>query len=117
MDESALTGGSLPVEARRSDVIYSGSVVRRGEARCVVVGTGADTFFGRTAELVKIAKPKSHQEEVMMAIAKEIGIEAGIGGNIISDAEPHIQQSVQGAGSKGTAAFLVVASRQGAAHP
>ncbi len=70
VDESALTGESLPKEAGESDVIYSGSVVKRGEARCVAVNTGANTYFGKTAELVKIAKPKSHQEEVMMAIVK-----------------------------------------------
>jgi H+-transporting ATPase len=68
VDESALTGESLPVEAHQSDIIYSGSVARQGEARCVAVNTGANTYFGKTAELVKIAKPKSHQEEVMMAI-------------------------------------------------
>ncbi|MEW6002645.1 MAG: HAD-IC family P-type ATPase, partial [Nitrospirota bacterium] len=70
VDESALTGESLPVEAHQTNIIYSGSVVRRGEARCVVVNTGANTYFGKTTELVKIAKPKSHQEEVMMAIVK-----------------------------------------------
>ena len=70
VDPSALTGESLPVETRQSDIIYSSSVVRRGEARCVVVNTGANTYFGKTAELVKIAKPKSHQEAVMMAIVK-----------------------------------------------
>ncbi len=70
IDESALTGESLPEEKAPADVIYSGAVVRRGEAKCVVVNTGANTYFGRTAELVKIAKPKSHQEEIMMAIVK-----------------------------------------------
>lgn len=70
IDESALTGESLPVEKQGGDVVYSGSVIRRGEARCVVVNTGANTYFGKTAELVKIAKPKSHQEEIMMAIVK-----------------------------------------------
>lgn len=70
IDQSALTGESLPAEAHESDIIYSSSVVRRGEARCVVVNTGANTYFGKTAELVKIAKPKSHQEEVMMAIVR-----------------------------------------------
>jgi len=70
VDESALTGESLPVDAHQSDIIYSGSVARRGEARCIVVNTGANTYFGKTAELVKIAKPKSHQEEVMMAVVK-----------------------------------------------
>jgi len=81
LDESALTGESLPKDAHPSDVIYSGSVVKRGEARCVVVNTGVNTYFGKTAELVKIAKPKSHQEEVMMAVVKYmmyLGIAASI---------------------------------------
>ncbi len=70
IDESALTGESLPVEKQVSDVVYSGAVVRRGEARCIAINTGSNTYFGKTAELVKIAKPKSHQEEIMMAIVK-----------------------------------------------
>jgi H+-transporting ATPase len=70
VDESALTGESLPVDAHPSHVTYSGSIVRRGEARSVVVNIGENTFFGKTVELVKIAKPESHQEEVMMAIVK-----------------------------------------------
>ncbi|MBO3768766.1 MAG: plasma-membrane proton-efflux P-type ATPase [Thermoproteota archaeon] len=70
VDQSALTGESLPVDVHESDIIYSGSIVRRGEAICVVVNTGANTYFGKTTELVKIAKPKSHQEEIMMAIIK-----------------------------------------------
>jgi H+-transporting ATPase len=70
VDQSALTGESLPKSARPSDIIYSGSVIRQGEARCAVVNTGEDTFFGKTAELVRSARPKSHQEEVMMAIVK-----------------------------------------------
>ena len=81
IDESALTGESLPVESKSSDVVYSGSVVRQGEARCLVINTGANTYFGRTAELVKIAKPKSHQEEIMLAIVKYmmyLGIAASI---------------------------------------
>ncbi len=70
VDASALTGESLPVEIQQSDIIYSSAVVRRGEARCIVVNTGANTYFGKTAELVKIARPKSHQEAVMMAMVK-----------------------------------------------
>jgi len=70
VDTSALTGESLPVEIHRSDILYSSAVVRRGEAKCLVVNTGAYTYFGKTAELVKIAKPKSHQEAVMMAMVK-----------------------------------------------
>ncbi len=70
VDASALTGESLPVETHESDIIYSSAVVRRGTARCAVVNTGAHTYFGKTAELVNIAKPKSHQEAVMMAMVK-----------------------------------------------
>jgi len=81
IDDSALTGESLPVDSKSEDVVYSGSVVRQGEARCVVINTGANTYFGKTAELVKIAKPKSHQEEIMLAIVKYmmyLGIAASI---------------------------------------
>jgi H+-transporting ATPase len=70
IDQSILTGESLPVYAKESAIIYSGSVVKRGEAKCVVVNTGANTYFGKTAELVKTAKPKSHQEQIMLAIVK-----------------------------------------------
>ena len=81
VDQSALTGESLPVETHSSDIIYSGSVVRRGEATGIVINTGANTYFGKTTELIKIAKPKSHQQEVMMAIVKYmmyLGIAASI---------------------------------------
>jgi H+-transporting ATPase len=70
IDQSILTGESLTVSARESAVIYSGSIVKRGEAKCVVVNTGANTYFSKTAELVKTAKPKSHQEQIMLAIVK-----------------------------------------------
>jgi H+-transporting ATPase len=70
VDQSALTGESLPVTVRESGVIYSSSVVSRGQATALVLNTGANTYFGKTAELVKIAKPKSHQEEIMTAVVK-----------------------------------------------
>ncbi len=81
VDESALTGESLPADRGAGEVLYSGSVVRRGETRCVVVNTGARTYFGRTAELVKVAKPKSHQEEVMLAVVRDmmfVGVAASL---------------------------------------
>lgn len=70
IDQSILTGESLPVDAQESSVIYAGSVAKRGEAKCLVVNTGTNTYFGKTAELVKIAKPKSHQEQVMLAMVR-----------------------------------------------
>jgi H+-transporting ATPase len=70
IDESSITGESLPIEKKQQSIVYSGSEVRRGETRCVVVNTGANTYFGKTAELVKIAKPRSHQMEIMVSIIK-----------------------------------------------
>lgn len=70
VDASALTGESLPQDAGISDVAYSGSIVKRGEGRCLVVGTGADTYFGKTVSLVQTAKPKSKQQALMLSIVK-----------------------------------------------
>jgi H+-transporting ATPase len=58
-DQSALSGESLPVNLKEGDLTYNGAIIKRGEARCVVVGTGKNTYFGKTVELVNIAKPKS----------------------------------------------------------
>jgi len=81
VDESALTGESLPKNFHEADIIYSSSIIKRGEAKCIVVNTGENTYFGKTVELVKIAKPKSKQEELMVNIVKNmmyLGIFASI---------------------------------------
>lgn len=70
LDQSALTGESLPVEAEQGTVAYSGSVVKRGEATGIVVGTGKNSYFGKTAELVKIAKTKSNLSKLIFKIVK-----------------------------------------------
>lgn len=70
VDQSSLTGESLPAELGPEGQIYSGSPVKRGEARCLVTKTGAETYMGKTARLVEGAKPKSHQEEVMLGIVR-----------------------------------------------
>jgi H+-transporting ATPase len=70
VDQSALTGESLPVSVQESGIVYSSSIVKRGEARCVILNTGVNTYFGRTVELVKIARPTSHQEQIMMTVVK-----------------------------------------------
>jgi H+-transporting ATPase len=70
VDQSALTGESLPTSVRELGIAYSGSIVKRGQAKALVVNTGANTYFGKTAELVKIARPKSHQQEIMTTIVK-----------------------------------------------
>ncbi|MCX6769848.1 MAG: plasma-membrane proton-efflux P-type ATPase [Candidatus Micrarchaeota archaeon] len=71
-DQSSLTGESLPVELHESDILFTGSILKRGEAKCVVVNTGMRTYFGKTVELVNIAKPKSKTEEIMFTISKNV---------------------------------------------
>ena len=68
IDESALTGESLPVEKHESDVAYSGSVIRQGEMNGMVVATGLNTFFGRTARLVAEAHTVSHFQKAVVKI-------------------------------------------------
>ena len=68
VDESALTGESLPVEKHVLDVGYSGSVIRQGEMDALVVGTGMSTYFGKTAKLVEEAKTQSHFQKAVIKI-------------------------------------------------
>jgi H+-transporting ATPase len=68
VDESALTGESLPVEKHLSDVAYSGAVVRQGEMNALVVATGMNSYFGKTAKLVAEAKTQSHIQKVIIKI-------------------------------------------------
>ena len=68
VDQSALTGESLPVERRSDDTAYSGSVVRRGESDAVVFATGGSTYFGRTAHLVGEAESPSHFQQAVLKI-------------------------------------------------
>lgn len=68
VDESALTGESLPVDKESSDIALSGTTVKRGEARAVVIATGNHTKFARTVELVEEAEEKSHFQKAVMRI-------------------------------------------------
>jgi H+-transporting ATPase len=68
VDESALTGESLPVEKHLSDVSYSGSVIRQGEMNALVVTTGMNTYFGKTARLVEKAQTRSHFQKAIIKI-------------------------------------------------
>jgi len=70
VDQSPLTGESLPVSVLESGIVYSSSIVKRGEAKCLVLNTGVNTYFGKTVELVRLAKPSSHQEQIMMAVVR-----------------------------------------------
>lgn len=68
VDQSALTGESLPVDKKPGEVVYSGSVAKQGEMVAVVTATGGDTFFGRTAKLVQGAGAPSHFQKAVLAI-------------------------------------------------
>ncbi len=68
VDESALTGESLPIEKKRGDKIYAGSVIKRGEVNAVVTATGERTYFGKTVEMVKSVKEKSHVQKIVIDI-------------------------------------------------
>jgi len=70
IDQSALTGESVPVEADRSKSAYAGSLVERGEASGEVIATGGRTLFGRTAELVRSAETVSHLQSIIFSIVK-----------------------------------------------
>ncbi len=74
LDQSALTGESVPVEAGAGALAYAAAVVRRGEATGEVVATGQRTYFGKTAELVRTAKSASHLQALIFAIVKTLVI-------------------------------------------
>lgn len=68
IDQSALTGESLPVILASGDALYSGSVVKRGESDAVVIATGRNTYFGNTARLVEEARTESHFQQAVLKI-------------------------------------------------
>ncbi len=70
VDESALTGESLPATRNPGDAVFSGSIIRRGEIGALVYGTGAHTSFGKTAELVQSADSVSHFQRAVLQIGK-----------------------------------------------
>src|SRR5580700_9450334 len=68
VDQSALTGESLPATRKSGEAIFSGSIVRRGEIGALVYATGGKTYFGKTAELVQGAQTVSHFQKAVLKI-------------------------------------------------
>ena len=68
VDQSALTGESLPASRKPGDAVFSGSIIRRGESSALVYATGAHTYFGKTAELVQDAHTVSHFQKAVLKI-------------------------------------------------
>jgi H+-transporting ATPase len=68
VDQSALTGESLPKSCKSGDPVFSGSIIRRGEIGALVYATGGKTYFGKTAELVQTAVTVSHFQKAVLRI-------------------------------------------------
>ena len=68
VDQSALTGESLPASRATGDAVYSASIIRQGEIGALVYATGADTYFGQTADLVQEAQTVSHFQRAVLKI-------------------------------------------------
>jgi H+-transporting ATPase len=68
VDQSALTGESLPVKHETDDTVYSSSIVKLGEIEAVVSATGKNTYFGKTAALVETAPSRSHFQKAVLKI-------------------------------------------------
>ena len=69
VDQSSLTGESLPVERKAGEVVYSGSVIRQGEVDALVFATGGGTYYGKTVQLVEVARTRSHFQRAVIRIA------------------------------------------------
>jgi H+-transporting ATPase len=78
VDQSALTGESLTVSKAKSDMLFSGSIVKSGESNSLVVLTGNKTYFGKTTELVQVARPRLHTEDVISTVVKWLLIIVGV---------------------------------------
>lgn len=74
LDQSMLTGESLPLEAGPGVDTYAGALVRRGEATAQVTATGVHSKFGRTAELVRTAHVVSSQQKAVLRIVRNLAV-------------------------------------------
>jgi H+-transporting ATPase len=68
VDQSALTGESLPATRKPGEPVFSGSIIRQGEIDAMVYATGANTYFGKTAQLVQEAHTVSHFQRAVLKI-------------------------------------------------
>ncbi len=68
VDQASLTGESLPVNKKQDDICYSGTIVKQGEMTGIVVATGSNTYFGKTAGLVSNAGATSHFQKAVIHI-------------------------------------------------
>jgi H+-transporting ATPase len=77
VDQSMLTGESIPVDASLDSHVYAGSLVRRGQAVAEVTATGAKTSFGRAAELVRVTRAPSTEQAAIFGVTRSLAIVNG----------------------------------------
>jgi H+-transporting ATPase len=77
VDQSSLTGESVPVDVDSGRDVYASSLVRRGQALAVVTATGSNTYFGRAAELVRVAHAKSTEQAAILATTRNLAVVNG----------------------------------------
>ncbi|HLZ01156.1 MAG TPA: HAD-IC family P-type ATPase [Bradyrhizobium sp.] len=73
-DQSMLTGESIPVEVSAGGTVYAGSLVRRGQAVAEVTATGVKSYFGRTAELVRVARAESTEQAAVFGVTRNLAL-------------------------------------------
>jgi H+-transporting ATPase len=78
VDQSALTGESLPAERKTGEAVFSGSIIRKGEIGALVYATGTKTYFGKTAQLVQEAHTVSHFQKAVLKIGNYLILLAGV---------------------------------------
>jgi H+-transporting ATPase len=74
LDQSMLTGESIPAETEPGKIAYAGALVRRGEAIAEIVATGTRTYFGRASELVRVAHVESSEQRAVLGVVRNLTI-------------------------------------------
>jgi H+-transporting ATPase len=77
VDQSMLTGESVPVDANPGSQVYAGSLVRRGQAIAEVTTTGSKTYFGRAAALVRVAHARSSEQAAIFGATRNLAVVNG----------------------------------------
>jgi H+-transporting ATPase len=83
VDQSMLTGESVPIEANPGDQVYAASLVRRGEAIARITATGPRSYFGRSADLVRIAQAPSTEQVAILRVTRTLAVVNGTVGLLI----------------------------------
>lgn len=83
VDQSMLTGESIPAEADAGSLVYASSLARRGQAIAEVTATGSKTYFGRAAELVRVAHARSTEQAAILGATRNLAVVNGTVGGLI----------------------------------